>query len=281
MRGSTSATTIECFLWTEGEGKESKLIYYDDQGVSHEKEVTRTALDNALRFFSNRVRSVRRSSGGLVLAEPVQIVLYQEANSETSVRIKVKFKDIGRDNRKGGALTCLTHTKVVAPEELLEPFSFEFEGDRAQAFALDFGKGIVPIRIFGYEESQGTSYAYFLEPKETEPLLATSRNQPCLVQPYRAEQSALRWIGPAARTNPEMEKARRNYETMVRAGLKVIPGELAACPALEVPPAPTSEDIWHFLRVLVQRKVSGTSEPVFITVPKDEAEILLPFGIFE
>jgi hypothetical protein len=77
-----------------------------------------------------------------------------------------------------------------------------------------------------------------------------------------------------------MERAFRNYETMVRAAMRVVPAELTACPPFEVPPAGSPEDIWHFLRVFIQRKVSGDA-PVFITVPKDEAEILLPFGIFE
>src|SRR3954452_20704123 len=119
MKDKATPTTIEDFLSIEENSQSSKLLYFDAEGRSVEKDVSRAVLDNALKFFSTRARSVRRTSSGLMLAEPIAIVLYEQAGSRTDVRVKVRFRDFTRQH---GAHYCVSHTKVVSPDELAEPF---------------------------------------------------------------------------------------------------------------------------------------------------------------
>src|SRR5947209_4953752 len=52
-------------------------------------------LSDFLRLFAGQQKSIRRSSGGLVAAEPYQIVAVRtELPARTSIRLRVRFKDI-------------------------------------------------------------------------------------------------------------------------------------------------------------------------------------------
>lgn len=281
-RHTTGQTPIDFFVWKKEDERKDKLVYYDQEGTCFERSVDHDTLDNALKIFSGRVRAVRRSSGGLVMAEPLQIVVYEGGIQESPLHIRVRFRELVPTSA-GEEKTSMSCTKVVAASELFEPFLYDFDGSRKQTFALDFGQGIVPVYPFYYHQTDSETEAYFLDARDWDNALRGSSRDKARVQIYRVTRSALRWTGPAvdgtsAAIPVEAERARRNFEKLKEANKTIVPETFRFGGTIEVPCGGSAQDIRHFLRICVQKRIMG--KPVYLNVRAKEDE-LLPFGMFE
>lgn len=283
-RHNVANTPIDCFVWKRETAQKDKLVYYDKSGVCFERSVDSDSLDGALKIFSGQTRAVRRSSGGLVMAEPLQIVVYENQEQASPIHIKVRFRE-ALPQAERGTKTSRPCTKVVAAEELFEAFCWDFEGPRKQTFALDFGQGIVPVHPFYYHQSEHGTDAYFLDASDWELATGNANRGRVAVKIYRISRSALRWTGPAAvGGNPkvlptEAERALKNVDRLRSLQATIVPEVFRFGDSIEVPSSGANpEDIRHYLRICIQKQLLGT--PVHIDVRPKEEE-LLPFGLFE
>ena len=245
------------------------------------RENQSVVFTEVLQLFDGRTKAVRRSSGGLVLAEPCQIVVVgQESPSRSNIRLRVRFKDISFEEINGDLIShCQTHTKVIALEDLRDPFSYNF--NTSQQFVLDVGHGIVPVHVVHYDtDAQGVTYAYFVEIPAIESVLLSPSGQTRFVQPYRVPRSVLRFAGVKVEREgkSDYELSRENLERMERFGATLFPDCLKTGGMIEVPTGVGVKDLSDYLQLsLVQsRAEAGGSEPLFMpSLRQDEEEFFI------
>ena len=71
----------------------SRLVYFDPQGQQYGGGEDAKLAEEMLRLFAGKYKAVRRSSGGLVLAEPFELIVYgdpQAARAETLAMIPLR-----------------------------------------------------------------------------------------------------------------------------------------------------------------------------------------------
>ncbi len=274
-----AGTPLEFYLWRRGNKTSPKL--------SSEKTVQgRDGEDNligdALRIFNSRSRTVRRSSGGLSVAEPYQIVFLEQTEPNThkpEVRIKVRFKDF-KMTRTGEISTgeLVTHTKVVAPSELGEAFSWDLA--KAQTFVADFGQGIIPVHIVEIaSEPTGGSTAYFIETADLTRLIGRDAGT-VPVQVYKVDRDVLR----SAETKrsqgrkSEWDVARENYAHLKSRGATVIPPALACGGPIALTTGKTPQEV----RTVIEKVLNRHSETeAAYTARRIDTGSMVPFGVFE
>lgn len=267
-----------------------RLVYYDLAGHRYEGAPASNLIDEALKLFAGTQKAVRRSSGGLVIAEPYQLIVYGDPLNPQidppSLRVRVKFRDFRRDE-EGRVRTAeyITHKKTVTPDELREPFGFRPAALGHQRFVLDFGDGPVPIQVFHYEEIGGIQYAYFIEPAQAARVQDLPKRTEITLAIYRVERDVLRFAGldPQSGESKEWESACRNYQRLVALGVQVVPGCLRATAPIAVAGGLTPQELSQQLRETMETRHAAQlppqAPPVF-TLDEEEGD-LTPFGRFE
>lgn len=252
-----------------------KLVYFDPQGQRYAGDDAKVA-EEMLKLFAGKYKSVRRSSGGLVLAEPFELIVYgdsQKFAEPTEYRVRVKFRDFKRDTR-GRVLVneYATHVKTVSAKELLEPFTFD--GNTQGRFLLDFGDGTVPVHVV-LSDGRGTGHTFFVPPDAIEKVRTTQQDRDVLIQPYRVERAVLRWT-PAGEDGGTTEERRawRNYRRLAEANLTVIPPVLAYGTPISVPGGSTADEVRQFLRMKLRQRLTGKTESLIYRVTGDELKPL-------
>jgi hypothetical protein len=158
---------IESFVIHQtNEGDMDRVVYYDSNGVCHEKQVSRRLLEQALQLFDGKPRAIRRSTGGIITAQPYKLVLYHSRleGSTPELTIKVRFRDFSPPSTPSDLVSgdCKVMAKNVPVHELLNPFPFTI--DENQKYVLDFGRGIIPIHVFTIiNDPAGEKMALFVE----------------------------------------------------------------------------------------------------------------------
>lgn len=254
-----------------------KLTYFDPAGNPPSIELPEGFLDQALKYFGNQVRSVRRSSGGLVLAEPCQLIVYGEPESEEAartIRVRVRFRDFRRDST-GRVLTpdYLTQTKTVALRDLQEPFSFRCDSEIDQHFILDFGSGTIPVHVIGYD-GDATPLAYFVENDSFETILKSKPGGHCLIQVYMVERNVLRFAH-----EEDWNRSLETFHKLKRECRRPVPESFRIGEALSVPSGLDKEQLSDFFRDQILGGLQDKTTPG--TFLLDEEDGLKPFGIYE
>jgi hypothetical protein len=252
-----------------------QLVYFDPQGKRYVGDDHRIAED-MLRLFSQRVKAVRRSTGGLVLAEPFELIVYGDPTRPArpeDYRVRVKFRDFRRD-AEGRVLLgeIATHVKTLPASELLEPF--HFDGDTPGCFLLDFGDGIVPVNVV-LSDGRGNGQAFFVEPDAIERVRTTRQDENVLIQPYRVERTVLRWT-PIDKEGgaPDERRAWRNYHRLVDRDRQAIPPVLAFGAPIAIPGGSTTEEVRQFLRMKLRQRLTGKAESLVYRIEGEELQPL-------
>lgn len=255
MRGNVTVP-IEYFVWARQSANSDKLIYYDENGTCIEHTVQTGEIENALRAFNGETKAVRRSTGGLTPVQPCQLVLVQKQDSDIpGVRVKVRFVDL-RLIFKDGVLTTelMTHTKVVTPQELLEPFRYT---QAEQHYVMDFGAGIIPVHVFHFDtRPDGETTAFFADVGEVAIAINARAGAHARIQAYAVPRDCLRW--PAADHNgssqSDADLARENYARLKRVGAETIPDCLKNHGLIEAPTGYSLEEVREFLQMTVSER---------------------------
>jgi hypothetical protein len=274
-------TPLEFFLWRRGDKASPKL--------SSEKTVQSQGDENligdALKVFNSRTRTVRRSSGGLSVAEPYQLVFFDPkdgTSTKPEVRIKVRFKDF-KVSRSGEISTgeLVTHTKVVLPSELGEAFSYDLDTKHSQTFVADFGQGIVPVHVVGFRtDAAGVTSAYFIELADLNRLLGRDSAGAVPVQMYRADRDVIRHAETrrARGGKSEWDLARETYADLKRRGQAGIPPALASGAPVALASGRTPREIIGLLERSI--RIRENPEAALVARTTDTGE-MVPFGVFE
>lgn len=247
-----------------------RLVYYDLSGQRYEPTPASSLIDEALKLFGHKAKAVRRSSGGLAIAEPYQLVVYGDPTTQStdsqSLRVRVKFRDFRRDGKgRVVAAEYISHRKTVLPEELREAFSFQTASLARQRFVLDFGDGTIPVQVFHFEESHNVTYAYFIEPAQALRVQKVKRGSVAPITVYRVERDVLRFasldVNGEAR---EWEEACRNYQRLVAIGAPAIPSCLRTGGPVKIPGGLMPNETAKKLREVI----SGKPDLVVVTKGK-------------
>lgn len=265
--GTTTTTTAQAPAFGQ------KLVYFDPEGKRYAGDDAKLA-EEMLKLFQGKYKAVRRSSGGLVLAEPFELIVYGDPTKPAEAqdyRVRVKFRDFRRDLR-GRVLVnqYATHVKTVSAKELLEPFAFD--ATAKGKFLLDFGDGTVPVHVILSDgRGQGPGQTVFLEPDAIEKVRTTRQDANVMIQPYRVERTVLRWTPMGADgASAEERRAWRNYRRLVEANITVIPQVLAFGAPIAVPGGSTPEEVRQFLRMKLRQRVTGKAESLIYKVTGDD-----------
>jgi len=283
MRG-TITVPIEYFVWASQSPHQERLIYYDEKGNQIEHTVKAGSIQAALAVFDGRLRSVRRSTGGLTPVEPYQLVLVtHEDNRLPSVRVRVRFIDVRFIQKENGSLEPETFqtTKIVAPEQLQSAFDYELVQN--QRFVADFGQGIVPVQVIHLDRNESDQImAFFVDPGEVNRVGRGRLGDRTWVQVYSIPREALR-LAENTLTQNDWTLALGNYERIFKFGSEMIPDCQRSGYPIETIAGYHWEDLRDFLQLtLTQRKdeaQEGSIRPVFEPLTNDMEKEYMPVGL--
>ncbi len=277
---------IEFFLWKEDKKNENTLVYYDQEGSYHEANIGTGEITQALAVFRGRNRAIQRSSGGLTTAEPFQLILVTKPDGKAVLHVKVRFRDLKPSTaHQTTTAEYVTHTKVISPEALKEPFDFTLSDQKEQRFLVDFGKGIVPVHVFDYStDEEGNLFAHFIELGDLERAMGARQGSRIAVQPYVVSRDVLRCAqsDPNAETSRQWVIAKEKYDGLRAKGHKVIPLCLRSGATELVPGGVAASDVRFYLKTTYLSKTSFKRTTETITYTTDDSEEgLIPFGALE
>lgn len=261
---------IEYFIWTKDGQKSDKLIYYDKLGNCIEKPIPAGLLDEPLKLFDGGPRSVRRTTGGVSIAEPHQIVIYQP----DEIRIRVRLKDLVR-NQEGFVVSPKGVVQMkVLPMTHIEP-GFRVHTEEKQTFVIDLGQGLIPIHVFHIESDlQGRRSALFVLQHTLNQAVASARTEKISFSIFRLPVDVLRFAKQEV-----FQEGLKNAEGLASSNGLYLPDALIGSSPVQVPGGSSLEMVKHFLRISTKPEDRRYIEPLLIRVEKKDE--LLPFGLFE
>lgn len=265
-----SSQGIEYFLWSKTGQKSDKLIYYDREGHCIEKPIPEGLLEDALKLFDGNHRAVQRTTGGISLAEPFQIVFYPPSD----IRIRVRLRDLVR-NKEGFVIHSEpVHQLKVVPFSHLRP-AFPITTENSQSFGVDFGQGPIAIHLFHLEKDpSGKQTVFFVLWNTLQQVINTPQGDKIALHPFRLPIEALRQMDGTL-----FKISEKRLLSLAQCKQLYLPDSLIASPPIPIPTGSSLEMVRHFLRISIKPEDSPSLEPLFIRIEKKDE--LLPFGIFE
>ncbi|NBX91958.1 MAG: hypothetical protein EBQ85_01860 [Proteobacteria bacterium] len=284
------------FIWTENNQKKpEKLVFFDQNGNYFEKPIPQGATDQLLAIFNGLPKSVERSSGGLTLVTPTQIVVFNKKLEvpliQPEIRVKVSFRDLERDSHhRITSKKVITKKKIVTLHELKEPFAYESQG--SHNFVVDFGLGIVPVHVFSFRyDTEGVIWAQFVRHDELEAALLPSILNSKEISVYEVPRDILRILSPASSSNPkDFQWAKNHAKTLLERGEALVPEVLKTGASVGLPSPVTLKEIEEALNKAVaanSNSISATPSNSFelpesvLPEDPDAFEELIPFGELE
>ncbi len=279
---------IESFIVSQDETdpKRSRLIYFDPKGVRHEVLIRKSVVDAAIAKLDGKPRAIARSSGGLVLAQPYQLVLHhclaEGIDAAPELRLKVRFKEFVRDER--GRVTTgnvNTVTKNVLPEEVLDAVNYDLT--LTQKFLLDFGQGALPVSIFSFvSDAAGENQALFVEADAIERAIRGPAGGKILVQRYKVSKDLVRVVRDAEHAKDVFVKAQACFERLKKSGSAPIPDAIRVGEPIEIPTGLSYSVICDLLRQSTHRWNRQSTEEVTLSEydTRDEGCVTSDFLLF-
>lgn len=234
-----------------------KVVYYDSLSRRHEVELdAEWVREMLLAIRDKRPKALRHPTGGWVNAQPAGLFLYGPARGRTKapqIKVRVKYRDLLQLHGGGSSsVRYVTFFQDCLPEELHEPFSYDFESD--PLFVVDFGQGPVPVAVYDYDlDSKGEVRASFVEWQASEWLKGAEANEVVLVQRFSIYQDALRVASRQRNLSTglsEWEEAKQNYERILATSGSPVPAAFRVGFTTEVPVGPGVADWRQPLRAL-------------------------------
>ncbi|MBY0370739.1 hypothetical protein K2X33_08635 [bacterium] len=279
---------IESFIVTpdDRDPKRVKLIYFDPKGKRHEVSFRKSAIDAALAKMDGKPKAIARSSGGLVPAQPYQLVLHhsvsESAEQPPELRIKVRFKEFVRDER--GRVTSgavMTVTKNILPEEVLDEVNYDLKSP--QKFLLDAGHGALPVSVFSFvSDAAGDNQALFVDADAIERAIRAPSGSKILVQRYKIDKDLIRVVRDLESSGEILSKAKENFERLKRQGGTTVPDALKVGEPIEIPTGMSYQAIAEFLRQSAHRWNRQSTEEVTLSEydMRDEGCVTSDFLLF-
>lgn len=270
--------TSRYFIRTDGTGTENpKLMVFDERGnVISSSKLPGHHTEHLLTIFNGLPKAVQRSSGGLILVQPLQLVMIHSENPQTEVRVKVLFKELERNSQhRVISKKLIISSKTIPLSEIKDGFSYD--NSRSQNFVVDMGLGIVPIHVLcTYTDSQGVTWSVFVRHDQIEKSLIDSTVTQ--ISLYEAPQSLLRWIEPfAAKGEKDFQWAKRHVQKLIERGETIIPEALLAGAPVQVPSGQSFTELEHFLLKYISENVLTTQASYFVPAPEQsDSNSLLP-----
>ncbi len=279
MKTTFYSLPVDYFLWSDKGATSQTLVYYDENGQAHEKEVPKEQLEKALKFFDGKLYSLARTNGGRMSAEPYELVVCEckrpGAELEPEVRIGMRFTDLKRDRtRMVISNEVVYHTKYVTVEELEKAVQWTTAPE--QRYVLEFGRGLIPIKVLQFvENEQGVVEALFVREDELKALCEEEAGQQRHLSIYRIPRDVLRQSRPlfGGKTD-EYEIAKENVKWLLQTGDTIVPKVLKTNELL----LGTGHSEARLLEGLQMRILTEINHK---KVMKKNSERLIPFGIFE
>lgn len=279
---------IESFIVTpdERDPKRVRILYFDPKGVRHEVIMRKSAIDAAIAKLDGKPRAIVRSTGGLVMAQPYQLVLHHSVSegseSPPELRIKVRFKEFVRDERgKVTSGSVMTVTKNILPEEIHDEISYDLKS--TQKFLLDFGQGALPVAIFSFvSDAAGENQALFVDAESLERAIRTPAGSKILVQRYKVAKDLVRVVRDMEHATVVFDKARANFDRLKKMGAPTTPEALKVGEAIEIPTGLSYQDLCEFLRQSAHRWNRQSTEEVTLSEydMRDEGCVTSDFLLF-
>lgn len=279
---------IESFIVTQDDTdpRRSRLIYFDPRGIRHEVLIRKSTVDAAIAKLDGKPRAIARSSGGLVMAQPYQLVLHhciaEGVDSAPELRIKVRFKEFVRDERgKVTSGSVMTVTKNLLPDEVLEGISYDLKS--TQKFLLDFGQGALPVSIFSFvSDAAGENQALFVEADAIERAIRTPAGSKIHVQRYKVSKDLVRVVRDSEHAKEVFEKAQSNFERVKKMGGSTAPDAIKVGEPIEIPSGMSYQAICEFLRQSTHRWNRQSTEEVTLSEydTRDEGCVTSDFLLF-
>jgi hypothetical protein len=249
---------IESFIVTpdESDPRRVRILYFDPKGIRHEVLFRKSMVDDAISKLDGRPRAIARSTGGLVMAQPYQLVLHhsiaENGAAPPELRIKVRFKEFTRDERgKVSSASVMTVTKNILPEEILPEVSYDLKS--TQKFLLDFGQGAIPVAIFSFvSDAAGENQALFVEADAIERAIRAPSGGKIHVQRYKVAKDLVRVVRDINATEI-LGKAQANFERLKTSSAGAIPGALLVGDSIEIPTGMSYQAICEYLRQSAHR----------------------------
>ena len=254
--------TSKYFIKTRNTEAEPSLVLLDAQGQpASEPPLLGEHTELLLSIFNGLPKAVHRSSGGLILVQPSQLVFTTLSEGQTELRIKVLFNELER-NSKHQIISkkIILSSKTVPVTEIKEGFTYD--NIRFQNFVLDMGLGIIPVHVLSfYLDSHGYTWAIFVRHDELEKALV--RTEASKLSIYEVPQNLLRSIEPFSQGEKDFQWAKSHVRKLIERGETIIPEVLSIGRPVEVPTGLSFTGLEHHL-------FSEANEPTTNLVLLDE-----------
>lgn len=178
---------------------------------------------------------------------------------------------------KTAEATAISRRKLIPLSRIRDGFKIPLDGE--QRCVVDFGMGIVPVRVLSYVKSDaGPEMAVFLDHPSYIQLVFGNESS-MTIQPYLIPKECLRMArGTKGQPGDEMERARQNWDNLVAAGKEAIPSILSLGDPFTIPAGTSAKDLLQDrLRKIHKEQRRGEAEMTLDLSP----EGLLPFGLLE
>lgn len=278
MKTTFYSLPVDYFLWTDKSASNQTLVYYDENGQAHEKEIPKEQLESALKFFDGKLYSLSRTNGGQMNAEPYELVVCEckrpGSRLTPEVRIGMRFTDLKRDRtRMVTSNEVIYQTKYVTVEELSAAVEWTTAYD--QKYVLEFGRGLIPVKVIQFVQTEKGVEALFVREDEFLQASEAGGTHPKSITVYQVPRDILRKARDlfGGRTN-EFEVAKENVGWLAQTGDTVVPS-LLKISRVEVAGGIPSGKLLEILQQKIVIQIRHEKRR------KQNSEKLIPFGVFE
>lgn len=215
--------------------------------------------------FDGTPKSIQRASGGLILAEPTDILLPPSDNlNPQNIKVKMVFLELERNkNREIISRTLITASKLVALPEIQDGFKIN---PCLQGFVVDLGLGIIPVRLISsHFDENGFEWALVSRQDEFEKARFSSNPQQVVL--FEVPKKLLRWITPVSlEGKKDFQWAKTHLQALVRLNKKIVPSILELSRTVTLEPSLSLNEIDKSLK----EQTSNFRLPSTFLIPLDE-----------
>jgi len=264
---SSNVKTAKYFIQTTSSGSEKpQIVFFDERGneTTAQSRLLETHFDKLLTVFNGLPKAVRRSSGGLIIVHPTQLVHLHTEQGAEEIRVKVLFKELERNaQHQIISKKIILSSKTVPLSEIQEGFSHD--AIHTHNFVVDMGLGIIPVHVLSfYPDSQGHTWALFVRHDEIQKALLESR--PSQIMVYEVPLDLLRRIEPFSDSNEkDFQWAKNHVHKLLDRGEKIVPEILSIGPSAEVPAGLSFTELEQCLLSSTQKSLVLDGQTYFLS----------------
>ena len=262
------------------DGKLKQTLWVDESESPLEDVLPQDLTDQVASLLDGQPRAVERSSGGQILVKPIELFIKESPEGEKQIRVKVLFRELETDSTgKVISKICVTSSKTVLLSEIKK--GTPFSKDQAHNCVVDFGLGLIPIRVISFREDEKLrKWAIFVRHDELESALLSEGSSQAILTLYEIPVDLMRWVEPISEQGKkDFSWARKHVKQLVERGLVIVPEVLRLTQVSVYSGITLSE-----MDELLKKSVSGTedvqekSSHIISSIGDDSGSNLLPLN---